>query len=56
MITHAGMNTSMECLTNGVPMVAIPVANDLRRYLNCQSMVIAINFGAFHNRDYCGDC
>jgi MGT family glycosyltransferase len=28
MITHAGMNTSMECLTNGVPMVAIPVAND----------------------------
>lgn len=28
MITHAGMNTAMECLTNGVPMVAIPVAND----------------------------
>jgi zeaxanthin glucosyltransferase len=28
MITHAGMNTSMECLMNGVPMVAIPVAND----------------------------
>ena len=28
MITHAGMNTAMECLTNGIPMVAIPVAND----------------------------
>jgi len=28
MITHAGMNTTMECLKNGVPMVAIPVAND----------------------------
>lgn len=28
MITHAGMNTAMECLKNGVPMVAIPVAND----------------------------
>jgi len=27
-ITHAGMNTTMECLMNGVPMVAIPVAND----------------------------
>ncbi|MDY6898687.1 MAG: glycosyltransferase, partial [Cyanobacteriota bacterium] len=28
MITHAGMNTTMECLKHGVPMVAIPVAND----------------------------
>ncbi len=28
MITHAGMNTTMECLMNGVPMVAIPVPND----------------------------
>lgn len=28
MITHAGMNTTMECLMNGVPMIAIPVAND----------------------------
>ena len=28
MITHGGMNTTMECLMNGVPMVAIPVAND----------------------------
>lgn len=28
MITHAGMNTTMECLKNGVPMIAIPVAND----------------------------
>lgn len=27
-ITHAGMNTTMECLKNGVPMVAIPVTND----------------------------
>jgi MGT family glycosyltransferase len=27
-ITHAGMNTTLECLNNGVPMVAIPVAND----------------------------
>lgn len=30
-ITHAGMNTTMECLINGVPMVAIPVANDQPR-------------------------
>jgi zeaxanthin glucosyltransferase len=28
MITHAGMNTTMECVKCGVPMVAIPVAND----------------------------
>ncbi|NHC34516.1 glycosyltransferase [Scytonema millei] len=28
MITHAGMNTTMECLKYGVPMVAIPVTND----------------------------
>jgi zeaxanthin glucosyltransferase len=27
-ITHAGMNTTLESLTNGVPMVVIPVAND----------------------------
>lgn len=27
-ITHAGMNTTLESLTNGVPMVAIPVTND----------------------------
>jgi zeaxanthin glucosyltransferase len=27
-ITHAGLNTAMESLSNGVPMVAIPVAND----------------------------
>ncbi len=27
-ITHAGMNTALECLTSGVPMVAIPVTND----------------------------
>jgi MGT family glycosyltransferase len=27
-ITHAGMNTTLESLTNGVPMVAIPVMND----------------------------
>ena len=27
-ITHAGLNTTMETLTRGVPMVAIPVAND----------------------------
>jgi zeaxanthin glucosyltransferase len=27
-ITHAGMNTALECLTYGVPMVAIPVTND----------------------------
>jgi zeaxanthin glucosyltransferase len=27
-ITHAGMNTALECLTYGVPMVAIPITND----------------------------
>jgi MGT family glycosyltransferase len=27
-ITHAGLNTTLESLTLGVPMVAIPVAND----------------------------
>jgi len=27
-ITHAGLNTTLESLSNGVPMVAIPIAND----------------------------
>ncbi|MEL6787565.1 MAG: nucleotide disphospho-sugar-binding domain-containing protein, partial [Cyanobacteria bacterium J06607_15] len=27
-ITHGGLNTVLECLTNGVPMVAIPITND----------------------------
>lgn len=27
-ITHAGMNTTLESLSHGVPMVAIPIAND----------------------------
>jgi len=27
-ITHAGLNTALEALTQGVPMVAIPVTND----------------------------
>ncbi len=27
-ITHAGMNTTMESLARGVPLVAIPIAND----------------------------
>lgn len=27
-ITHGGMNTTLECLNNRVPMVAIPIAND----------------------------
>ncbi|MCH8828748.1 MAG: glycosyltransferase [Planctomycetes bacterium] len=27
-ITHAGMNTAMESLAQGVPMVAIPITND----------------------------
>jgi MGT family glycosyltransferase len=27
-ITHAGINTVLESLTHGVPMVAIPIAND----------------------------
>jgi MGT family glycosyltransferase len=27
-VTHAGMNTTLECLAEGVPMVAIPMVND----------------------------
>jgi len=27
-ITHAGMNTALECATAGIPMVALPVTND----------------------------
>ena len=27
-ITHAGMNTTLEALTQGVPLVAIPITND----------------------------
>jgi UDP:flavonoid glycosyltransferase YjiC (YdhE family) len=27
-ITHAGINTTLESLSNGVPLVAIPIAND----------------------------
>ncbi|HEX8912302.1 MAG TPA: glycosyltransferase [Humisphaera sp.] len=27
-VTHAGLNTALECLSAGVPMVAIPVTND----------------------------
>jgi MGT family glycosyltransferase len=27
-ITHAGLNTTLESLSNGVPMVAIPIATD----------------------------
>lgn len=27
-ITHAGLNTTLESLANGVPMVAIPITND----------------------------
>lgn len=27
-ITHTGMNTTLESLSNGVPMVAIPITND----------------------------
>ena len=28
MITHAGMNATLECLSAGVPMVALPIAHD----------------------------
>jgi zeaxanthin glucosyltransferase len=28
MITHAGMNSALECLSHGVPMVAIPITHD----------------------------
>lgn len=28
MITHAGMNTAMECLAAGVPMLCLPITND----------------------------
>lgn len=27
-ITHAGLNTALECLSRGVPMVCLPVTND----------------------------
>jgi len=27
-VTHAGLNTALECLAHGVPMVAIPIAYD----------------------------
>ncbi|AFY33079.1 glycosyltransferase [Calothrix sp. PCC 7507] len=27
-ITHAGLNTTLESLSNGIPMVAIPITND----------------------------
>jgi UDP:flavonoid glycosyltransferase YjiC (YdhE family) len=27
-ITHAGLNTALEALTQGVPLVAIPITND----------------------------
>jgi zeaxanthin glucosyltransferase len=27
-ITHAGLNTVLDCLSNGVPMVAIPIASE----------------------------
>ena len=27
-ITHAGLNTALESLAQGVPMVAIPITND----------------------------
>ena len=28
MITHAGMNSALECLSAGVPMVALPLGHD----------------------------
>jgi zeaxanthin glucosyltransferase len=28
MITHGGLNTALECLSQGVPMVAMPITND----------------------------
>jgi zeaxanthin glucosyltransferase len=28
MVTHAGMNSALECLSHGVPMVAIPISHD----------------------------
>jgi zeaxanthin glucosyltransferase len=28
MVTHAGMNSALECLASGVPMVAIPITHD----------------------------
>jgi len=27
-ITHAGLNTTLECLTHGLPLLALPVTND----------------------------
>jgi zeaxanthin glucosyltransferase len=28
MVTHAGMNSTLECLAQGVPMVAVPITHD----------------------------
>ncbi len=28
MITHAGMNSALDCVAGGVPMVAIPITHD----------------------------
>lgn len=46
MITHAGMNSALDCLAQGVPMVAIPIAHDQPNiaqrivYHGCGEMVL----------------
>jgi len=40
-ITHAGLNTVLESLSNGVPMVAIPITNDI---MSGKSLTIKLRF------------
>ncbi len=47
-VTHAGMNTTLECLAHGVPMLAIPVTND--------QPAVAAQDRASRSRPACNPC